>query len=241
MSPSADGRKVLCSLASGDHRKLLCVSEPTFRDYGARHGYEVLIGDRAPAQRPPAWAKVELLMELLERYELVVWIDADAVIVDPSRDIASALPAERQLGLVRHVRGRSLVPNTGVMVLRSGELTRRLMASLWRATHLLEHPWWDNAALAEALGYRLPGMLMPGLAGRLHRLAARALGGEPRPCRPVRRTEFAVATELLGNEWNSVDFDPAPRPRIVHFPGIAIPSRLVGMRAALQARDPAGR
>ena len=47
-----------------------------------------------------------LLRDALDRYDLVLWIDADAVIVDPSQDIADGLAPDRQLGLrIAHCLG----------------------------------------------------------------------------------------------------------------------------------------
>ena len=43
------------------------------------------------------------------------------------------------------------------MVLRAGSFCRSLLDVVWDATDLIEHPWWDNAAFADALGYWLPG------------------------------------------------------------------------------------
>ena len=103
-----------------------------------------------------------MLREALASHDLVLWIDADAVIVDSSRDIADELAPDRFLGLVRH----GDVPNTGVMLLRSGDLARDLLDRTWSATRLIDHPWWENAALLDALGYDLPGALEPGLRGR---------------------------------------------------------------------------
>ena len=57
------------------------VPRPTFAAYAERHGYELITSTEA-LRRPPAWAKVPMLREAARSYELVLWIDADAVIVD---------------------------------------------------------------------------------------------------------------------------------------------------------------
>jgi hypothetical protein len=178
---------------------------------------------------------VPRLRELLETFDLVLWIDADAVIVDPRDDIADALDATSQLALVQHRHANHLVPNTGVMVLRAGPFTRALLDRVWNATELIEHPWWDNAAVADVLGYRLPGSLAPGLTGRLHRALRRGLGRDLRPCVPVRDSPFMAQTQFLGNEWNSIHPDPAEHPRIVHCLGTPVPQRIRDMTAVLEA------
>jgi hypothetical protein len=228
-------RKALCSIGAGPHAALLALSEPTFRAYAERHGYELVTSTERDPRRPPAWAKVPRLRELLETFELVLWIDADAVIVDDRKDIADELQPERQLAVVQHSYQNQLVPNTGVMLLRAGPFARALLDRMWDATSLIDHPWWDNAAFVDALGYRLPGSLQPGLRGRLHRLLRRRLERDLRPCVPVRDSPFLVGTQFLGNEWNSIYRDRAEHPRIVHCPGAPIRQRIDDLTTELEA------
>ena len=170
-----------------------------------------------------------MLRDALASHDVVLWIDADAVIVDGTRDIADEPAPDRFLGLVRHGE----VPNTGVMLLRAGNLARDLLDRTWSATRLIHHPWWENAALLDALGYDLPGALEPGLRGRGQRLAARLAGREPRRFRPARASPFTEGTQFLPLEWNSVYLHQAGRPRIVHCLGVPVEQRMRDMRAAL--------
>ena len=215
--------KALCSIGSGPHQALLEISRPTFAAYAERHGYELITSTENDPRRPPAWAKVPMLREALGSYELVLWIDADAVIVDGSRDIADELEPDRFLGLVRH--GEREVPNTGVMLWRAGEQARELLDRTWAGKRFLHHPWWENAALLDALGYDLPGALEP---GRLRRLFARG-----RPFRLARPSPFRAGIQFLPLEWNSVYLDRADAPRIVHCVGVPVEQRARDMRAAL--------
>lgn len=226
-------RKVLCSIGSGPHAALLDVSAPTFRDYADRHGYELLISTTSRPERPPSWSKVSMLREASEAFDLMVWIDADAVIVDPRDDIAAELAPDRQLALVQHRHRGGLAPNAGVFVLRTGDFAKALLEQLWSARRFIHHPWWESAALVQALGYHLPGSLDPGWRGRLHRLADRVRA--PRPCGPERRTPFLDGTQFLPVEWNSVYLDRAAEPRILHCPAVPVEQRLRDMRAALEA------
>ena len=221
--------KALCSIGSGPHEALLAISQPTFAAYAERHAYELITSNQADPRRPPAWAKVPMLREALASYDLVLWVDADAVIVDGTRDIGGELEPDRFLGLVRH----GDVPNTGVMLLRSGDLARDLLDRTWSATRLIHHPWWENAGLLDALGYELPGALEPGMRGRGQRLAARLAGREPRRFRPARASQFTEGTQFLPLEWNSVYLHRADRPRIVHCLGVPVEQRVRDMRAAL--------
>lgn len=211
-------RKVLCSIGAGPHAELLARSGVTFRRYAERHGYDVSIHDRADASgRPPAWARVLLVRQLLNRYDVVLWIDADAAVTDMSADIADLLGPHDLMGLVAHTtsEGDDPIPNCGVWLLRSHRATRRFLNQVWGSTGYVEHRWWENAAVLDLLGYELEPRV---------RLAA--------PSRMLRRTT------LLATEWNSIPADPAPRPRIVHFPGLPLDERRAGLEAALGGSAP---
>jgi galactosyl transferase GMA12/MNN10 family len=207
--------RALCSLGAGPHTALLDISEPTFRAYADRHGYELVTARDADPTRPPAWTKVTMLRETLERFELAVWIDADAVVVDGCDDIADELHPGKQLGLVRH----GDVPNTGVMVWRSGDFAQSLLAEIWGNRRRIDHPWWENAALLDALGYPVPSF------SRLPRLRRR-----PRPSRYVAGVQF------LPPEWNWTYLARVENPRIVHCVGVPVEQRREDMQAALAGR-----
>ena len=88
-------RKLLCSLGVGPSAELLALSGETFRMYAARHGYELALHDSVvETERPPAWSKVQILRDALEHYDVVLWIDADAAIVDVSRRRARRAAAD---------------------------------------------------------------------------------------------------------------------------------------------------
>jgi len=249
-SPAPIARKVLVSLGQGSQEQLLEVARPSFEGYAERFGYDLDLRTRAPAtERPPAWAKVLILLELLDSYEQVVWVDADAVIVDPARDVAGELPAGSFLGLVEHRYERDRVPNTGVLVVRSSSQARRFWRDVWSRHAYIDHPWWENAAVCSVLGYRLPTWAPPPggfdrwpwrhsvrhLGWHLQMRVRDRFGVQILPVRPKRGAPPA-GVHLLDKAWNSIPADPAPHPRIKHYPGEPLDARLVKMRADVAAR-----
>lgn len=204
---------MLCSVGAGAHAELLELSAQTFRIYADRHGYDVVLRtDREFPDLPATWEKVPLIRGLLDRYDVVFWIDSDAAIVDASRDIADELGRRDVLGLVAHHYGGDEIPNAGVMVLRTARATRRLLDELWGATEWHARLWHENSALIERLGY----------------------DHEPDEyCRLVRPTALMRRTRLLGTEWNSIQSDESPRPRINHYPGRSHRHRLAQLHADL--------
>ena len=211
-------RKILATMGLGSHAAFLDVTLPSFERFAELHGYEVRIpeGDPAPERRHKHWAKIAFMNELLPQCDLLFWIDSDAAIVDPSVDIADALPRSKFLGLVEHHYLGQSVPNTGVMIVRGDRRGRRFFEEVWGHTEFLETRWHDNAAVLTMLGYSFD------------------MDANPPPCGPGRTTRWLRRTQFLGNEWNSLPEDMAESPRILHVTGTyAFDDRLDRLRAAL--------
>jgi hypothetical protein len=180
---------------------VLAVSAIGIEAYAALHDYDVVLcTERVAPERPPSWDRIPLLRALLDEYELVVWIDADAILVDVGADIAAELPPGADLGLVEHrwEGGARRSANAGVMVVRNTPWARALLERIWAAERFVEHPWWENAALLEELGYVVPADLSP----------------------PYRRDGAEQPSELaiIDPAWNSTAGESAaPHPRIRHL------------------------
>lgn len=203
------GDVVLCSIGTGPQEKLLRLARRSLEPFAERHGYALdLRTEPLDTERPAPWSKVALVRELLASHELVVWLDADLVVVDPSRDITDELPASSFMGLVEHrVRGRRN-PNTGVVVFRAGERTTAFLDAVWNAEEFIHHRWWEQAAVMHLLGY----------------------DDNDEPTRP---SEWREGVHWLPKRWNSIRDDPAPDPYIEHFPGFTVPRRYAAMAWAL--------
>jgi nucleotide-diphospho-sugar transferase len=201
--------KVLCSLGTGKQRKLLRLASVTFRRYAKRHDYVLDLHEEViDRDRPPAWSKVALIRRLLDQYELVLWLDADIVVVRSDRDIADELPADRFMAMVEHTVAGRANPNTGVMVIRASDEARRFFAEVWEQTQYLNHRWWEQAAVMDLLGY------------------------DPETGERVRESKWHDRIHWLAKEWNSIRDDSAREPRIRHWPGFTVARRFAEMALA---------
>jgi len=202
----------------GRHEEFLKVTRPSFERYAALHGYELCVPevDPAPGRRHKQWSKVAFINQLLPVCDLLFWIDCDAAIVDPSVDIATALPRSKFLGLVEHHYGGQSIPNTGVMVVRPGRRGRRFFRDMWGQTEFLETRWHDNAAALKLFGYSFDPE------------------ATPMYCRPGRATPWLRGTQFIEHGWNSVPQDMATAPHIIHATGaFSFEERLDRLRSAL--------
>jgi hypothetical protein len=203
--------KAIASMGCGPQEVLLDLAARTFRPYADRYNYSLHL-HRAPvdATRPVPWSKVPILRELLKEHEVVVWLDADLMILDGRRDLAAELAPGDLMAMVEHRTKEGQMPNSGVWVLRGGDEAVALMDEIWAQEDLIEHRWWENAAICRLLGYSLD------------------------PVGPAEPTVLTARTTWLDPRWNAIHDAPAPRPRIRHYPGYATRTR-----RAFMARDAA--
>lgn len=212
----ASPRKVLCTIAHGPQAALLDLAREPLEDFAARHGYDLhLQAEAEDPGRPLSWSKVPLLRRLLTDYDVAVWVDADAIFLDTSRDIADELEDDRFLYLAMHRYGGQDAANCGILMLRSCDEAVALLDDAWAMTEFVDHPWWEQAAILTLLGFEIGSV--PWATAHIVRPTARFAG-----------------TKLLHREWNSISVDPAPRPRIKHYAGMRHEARLAGMAADLE-------
>ncbi len=121
--------------------------------YAMRHGYRMFIGrDTLDGSRHPAWSKVLLLEQImLDHPELkwLIWIDSDAVIMQPARRIDRMID-ERVDFLVAEDRTDTHI-NTGVFMLRNCPVSLEMLRLAYTKRHYLNHPCWEQPAIAEAM------------------------------------------------------------------------------------------
>jgi len=191
-------KMLICSIATGaKHIALMRVMAPTVAFYALQHKMDSLVlplNDRLAPSRPAAWDKVVLIHNALQMYETVMWIDADAIICDPGKDIREALDPDRKIHLVAHRRGRGrLIPNTGIWVCRRDNSTMELLEQLWGHIAYINHRWWEQAALMDLIGY------------------------DPQTYTFRGPTPYSGLVQFLDHEWNSRDKDSAAQPIIYHY------------------------
>jgi hypothetical protein len=219
--PSDAVRKAIISMGIGPQARLLRLMTATVVPYASRHGYDLrLLAHTLDAERPPSWTRIRAFQELQDEYDVLLWLDSDLMVVDGRVDIASELEPGRFLYLVEHHTAEGQLPNAGVMMVRTGDECSRFLAEVWAQEDLIDHPWWESAAISRLLGYELD------------------------PPRPVRESPWLERTKFLSGRWNSIHDAPAKAPRIRHYPGYKIRTRAMFMArdlAAARARAVVGR
>jgi hypothetical protein len=141
--------KAIFSFGVGPLATFARLTRPSMSRYAERHGY-VQAFDMVPPLDPPSWAKVPLLRSMLDRFDAVLWMDADCLVVDDSEDIAAEVPEGMAQALVAHVTHEGRVPNCGVWYL-TREARPLLDEVMGLYEQFLHHPWWEQGAMISRL------------------------------------------------------------------------------------------
>jgi len=166
-------------------------------ELGERLGWTVVLSCELLSTRPTSWSKLKLIESLLGEFEFVFWIDADAIVVDLSANILGDIGPDSDAWFVRHPQQRredQSVLNAGVFLVRRSAFVADLLDAIWKQDDLIDHNWWENAALLRLLGFSL----------------------EPTYERVADSPWMARVSEL-DLRWNSVpEYCESPRPAINH-------------------------
>jgi hypothetical protein len=106
-------------MAEGQYAEYLKYSLPTFMEYCFRHGYDFVETNSLhipdTESLAPSWAKVYRLKEYMYNYEYVLWVDADALILDNNFDLADAV---NDLWSFQGIALGDRMANCGVWIIR---------------------------------------------------------------------------------------------------------------------------
>jgi len=132
------------------------ISARTIKEYAERYGFEHKIFQNVKISRPPAWTKIFLINNLLksDKYDFIIWVDADALFVDFTKNILSEIKINKHLYLVKHKINGKEVPNTGFFIVRNSQWSKDFFNYVWRMKKYAYNNIWENAAVADLLGYK---------------------------------------------------------------------------------------
>ena len=137
---------------------LLKLTEPNKQAYADRHGYhwfdESAVLD---VSRPPSWSKIKAAQRLLneEHCDWVFWLDADTVIMDPSRPVESILSTQHDL-LVAPDKGGGY--NAGVWLIRNSDWSKHFLQTWWDMKSFVKPPGLAKSGDNDALKHYLAEM-----------------------------------------------------------------------------------
>ena len=144
-------RKAIVTFGVGAHAELLDIARPSFMAFANRHGYDYYEAPQIGHQRPAPWYKVKCLLDLLNHYDMAVFMGCDMVIVDGRADIPHGNWDWWQELVAHHTPNCGCVPNDDMWV-----CTQKMipwLEQVWDLEKYMSHGWWEQAALLDLMGY----------------------------------------------------------------------------------------
>jgi hypothetical protein len=152
-------RICIVTLAIGpDYRRNLEKALTRKKEYAEKHGYTYIQAQEEwwNRDRPIAWSKVPLWIDLCQRGDLYdyIWIsDADVYITNMDLKLEDhvipRLESGKDLLLTFDTCGHI---NSGNMIVRPGEWAKDFFRNVWNQEDCINHIWWENAAMVKLLG-----------------------------------------------------------------------------------------
>ena len=132
LQPSSN--MVICCLATGkNHEDALEIMRPTVEYYGKIHNIDTLFfTEKLLPNETAKKHKIILLYNLLKYYEIVMWMDSDTIIVDPSEDIRNELNMNHLVYMTSYFGRKPLFPNSGVIIVKSHPKTLEILEEVWK-------------------------------------------------------------------------------------------------------------
>lgn len=154
-------RIAILTLAIGDSfRAKVLYSHLSKIEYCKRHKYDFIEDDTVlDKTRPIAWSKILLILKYMSYYDYVVWVDADAMIVDLDQKIEDKIHLMNNKP-VMVVNPHGMV-NTGVILVKNDPTSFRLMECVYEQTQFLDEkmgPNWEQDAFIHVYQNDISGL-----------------------------------------------------------------------------------
>ncbi|KAL7566937.1 hypothetical protein ACA910_008658 [Epithemia clementina (nom. ined.)] len=128
--------------------------------YVARHGYFLFDGsDLLDKSRPPSWSKILAVKRLLieEECTWVLWLDADAVIMNSDKKIEDFLPADPTKHLLLSADDGGGY-NAGVWLVHNSDWSLQFLEEWWNMKSFVKPTGLAKSGDNDALKYKLKHM-----------------------------------------------------------------------------------
>lgn len=146
--------KIIISAYSGDlYKKMSNLTSPLIQNYAKKYNADYKLIKLKNIDRPASWQKIPIIKKYLKKYDIVLWIDVDVVIIYDEEDIFENIEPNIIQYMVNHQIRDFTVPNSGVWM-----VTKKILPYLdiiWENHQYINHGLWEQAALIELMGYEV--------------------------------------------------------------------------------------
>lgn len=134
---------LVVSGANSSMQELQKLTSPTLKKYCNYHGYDCNLAEITQTERPAPWYKIQLIQQGFDQgYDFVLWIDADAIIVNPY-----PLTKWTEENKDFYFACNWAAMNSGVMLLRNTQINQDFLNLVWDQTQFIDDTWWEQRAI----------------------------------------------------------------------------------------------
>lgn len=140
-----------------DYQPFFDITSPAADKYAKKLkcDYKLFLKNKKDFSRHMSWYKTFILKELLEKYDWILLLDGDALVLDTNRDITTFLSRHHHLHVCADGAGKEIYNfNAGIMLLKSTTITRHLIKNTINTPHKKfyhERNWEQSAMHAEVI------------------------------------------------------------------------------------------
>jgi len=143
----------ICTMAIGEeYKEIVKYGQKTIKKYTEIHNYGFHDDDNLyDKKRSPAWSKILLLSKYMKtEYDYVIWIDADTIIMSPNVKIEDIIECHMDGNDILVAQDCKLI-NTGVIIIKNTEWSRKFIDLIYDQEQFIEHGNWEQAAFIDLL------------------------------------------------------------------------------------------
>jgi hypothetical protein len=139
----------LVTFNSNDYQELAAITLPGKTQYCQRHGYDLISGIHPGPIERMGWDRVGVVQQHLPNYDVVMWIDCDAIITNLTKPVTDVLKNGDQFVLTADLYGI----NTGTFIAVRTPMTIQFLFSVLHAGPQLvaHHHWGEQEAIIRLL------------------------------------------------------------------------------------------
>jgi len=121
----------MCFLAIGtDYKRITRESRKNKILYCEKHGYDFIDDESIyDDSRPIPWSKIPLLLKYLDKYDYLIWVDADILIMTPEIPIEYFIEKYKDYDFV--IGTDWIYENTGIMLIKNCDFSYKFLNAIW--------------------------------------------------------------------------------------------------------------
>lgn len=137
----------VCSLYTSKIESFATHTTINFQDYCDRNNYDFICSNASlDLDRPLQWSKIKILQQNLKDYEWLMWIDADAAIMNKDIKIESIIDNNYNIIIAREDCRDKIIINTGVFLIKNTEWSKNFLTSWYNLKGFIRKGWYDQSA-----------------------------------------------------------------------------------------------